>query len=256
MKRCVLPLCLVGVLACCKPSSPPPVVPPPLPDAGVLQGGSPVELLTRMALAANTHSMLAELVLEGSAATGGLAVTLDIFVARPGWLYAAVRGPLGPVDEVWTDGESFLWRSMRPGAGGSGRATPAVLGRLLPAPMEPSQAVGLLLGMPLPDGEPTSVDTCGAGCVALAFASGHGAQLHGGADAHPASAALDLPQHGRWTVDYTWRPQQPVPSTLSILGPAGQRARLTLQAVEANVPIPPTLFQPLADAAALLPGVP
>ncbi|MBI5494665.1 MAG: hypothetical protein HY904_06515 [Deltaproteobacteria bacterium] len=147
--------CLLLLGAACPGPRPLPAPLPPL-------AGSPLEVLAlARARVEGMQRLNAVAVARGFTALPGLSVTLDIFAARPGRLYVAARGFFGPpTDEVITDGERFLWRSTRPGAGARGPATPEALGALLPVALPPSQWVGLLLGLPLPDEPARAVQGC------------------------------------------------------------------------------------------------
>jgi hypothetical protein len=162
------------------------------------------------------------------------------------------------MDELLTDGTRYVWRSLRPGAGGSGRVTPDVLARLLPLALPPEQWVGLLLGCPLPGDDPWDVlDCAGAtqeGCVDMRWRDGRRVRLWILESGVVDRGELEDTGHVQQAkVVYQWTgPDGPggPPSAMWLTGGSldGTRpAQLTLTDVRLNGEPPPSqLFAPLA----------
>jgi hypothetical protein len=223
-----------------------PRVAPQPPPAHVL------ELLERAATrGAARQRMDATAVISGVPGLGGLRVTSDVHAARPARLYLGVQAFLGPpVEEVWTDGETFLWRSLRPDAGARGPATAQRLATLLPVALPPSQWVGLLLGFPLPQEAPETLLDCPPGaagpwCAALVYASGATVELSMEADGTVRHAVWRSGET-RATVTYG-PPDGPLglPRTMEV-EQDGRTLGVRLTDVRVNAPAPPAaLFAPL-----------
>lgn len=258
--RCAI-LVVTLVLCACprRPAPPPPPAPVKKADA------PPVEMLTRAAKRVSSRQRLSAVAqVTGVPGLGGLNIHADLVVERPAKMYVGVRGFFGPPsDEVWTDGRVFLWRSMRPGAGAKGPATPQAIGALLPVPLPPAQWVGLLLGLPLPPDDPASVDTCAACtegmCTCLRLAWTDGRQLELTLDGEARAAEARLRAYGtQYTVRYT-KPDGPDGMCTDLWIAEGDRsARVQLSDVTLNgAPPPASLFAPLSEvapASLLLPG--
>lgn len=238
-------------LAACTASSPQrsaTVQPPPGPLPADAQQA--FQLATTRAAAFQQVSAVA--VAKGLTGLPGLTVVVDLLAQRPAHLFVAARGFFGPpTDEVWTDGESFLWRSNRPGASGArGPATPQAMGALLPVALPPSQWVGLLLGLPLPEGDPLTVASCpdppNARCVLLAYPEGS-VTLWVGSAGTVIQASLE--QNGDLAQVRYGPPDERlgIPTQLSLSARRGAtKASLVLQDVRINgAPPPPSLFAPL-----------
>jgi len=248
---------MVLLLGCCTQRVPPP---PPAPVRTA--DAPPVEMLARAARAVAGRQRLSAVgQLSGVPGLGGLNLTADLVVERPARLYVGVRGFFGPPsDEVWTDGQNFLWRSIRPGGGARGPATADALGRLLPVPLPPAQWVGLLLGLPLPPDDPLSLAPCAActaqmcSCLRLAWADGRTMELSVDGNARVEEARLR--QYGRaYVVRYTAPDGPDGLSTELWIAEEGEgavkSARVKLTEVRLNgAPAPSALFAPLAEVGA------
>jgi hypothetical protein len=241
----------------------PPSSTPPLPPLD-----APEVMERAMAHVASRQRVDAVVEVRGLPGLGRLGVTLDVFAERPARLYVAARGPLGPpTDELWTDGGRYLWRSQRPGGGRSGPVTPETLGALLPAPLPPSQWVGTLLGLPLPEGSPEEVLPChdghplgsrpGAWCVRALFGDGSDVHLAVAGTGAVVEAVTRQPgAAGAWSLRYA----EPVPwldglaTTIHVHGqggpgPGAPSLTVRLKDVRLNgSPPPATLFAPLSSA--------